>query len=189
MAGFFGKLPSRGDFVSRDLPRSFVDAMDRWFRDGLHTSKKMLGDKWFPHYQVMPVWHFFMGEAVLDNQAWLGTWIPSEDRVNRHYPLLMACPVDRVETIHDLRGYDDWLAEVTDLLIDALLESRDFEVLYDSFVALEPGEAPARNGCTGVPLFDMDDGWLGRNLFSDEPSQAKEFDRARIEPDCCVWQT
>lgn len=194
MAGFFGKLPSRGDFVSRDLPRDFVDAIDRWFREGLHTSKEMLGDDWFPRYQVMPVWSFFMGQAVLDDQAWLGTWIPSEDRVHRHYPLLMACPVTsaRVESIRDVRRYDEWLADVADLLIDTLLETRDFEVLNESFEALEPPATSARHRCTGVPLFDMDEDWFDTNLLGDAQSQAsqvKDIDGARIEPDYCVWQT
>ena len=28
MAGFFGKLPSKGDFVTRDLPRDFYQPFD-----------------------------------------------------------------------------------------------------------------------------------------------------------------
>ena len=30
--GFFGKLPSHGDFLSRRLPRSFVDPWDSWLQ-------------------------------------------------------------------------------------------------------------------------------------------------------------
>ncbi|RVA37347.1 type VI secretion system-associated protein TagF [Mesorhizobium sp. M7A.F.Ca.US.001.01.1.1] len=28
--GFFGKIPATGDFVSANLPRTFIDRWDRW---------------------------------------------------------------------------------------------------------------------------------------------------------------
>ena len=38
IVGFYGKMPSRGDFVRRGLPDSFVDPWDAWLQDMMaHT--------------------------------------------------------------------------------------------------------------------------------------------------------
>src|SRR4029434_3465373 len=35
IAGLFGKLPARGDFVRENLPRDFTDSWDDWWQRGL----------------------------------------------------------------------------------------------------------------------------------------------------------
>ena len=42
-AGFYGKLASRGDFVSRGLPQSFIAPWDSWLAAGLLASQASLG--------------------------------------------------------------------------------------------------------------------------------------------------
>jgi len=41
-AGFFGKLPSRGDFVSRYLPKSFLEPWDNWLQTAIAQSRQQL---------------------------------------------------------------------------------------------------------------------------------------------------
>lgn len=41
--GFYGKLRSHGDFVSRGLPHGFVQAWDAWLQTGLLTSQRRHG--------------------------------------------------------------------------------------------------------------------------------------------------
>lgn len=194
MAGVFGKLPLRGDFLSRELPREFIDGIDKWFREGLRESQRMLGDGWFPHYQVMPVWRFYLGPALLSNQAWLGVWIPSEDRVNRRYPLLAASPVANtlVASFRDLAVYEDWLDEVADTLVQALMEAEDVEVVCESLKRLEPHAERATSDCKSCSMFDMPEQWLGANLLGNQQShcvQKQNVSGALIEPDYCVWQS
>ena len=156
MAGFFGKLPSKGDFVTRDLPRDFYEPIDDWFRVGMQESKEELGDDWFPHYQVMPIWFFFMGEEVLGNCGWIGVWIPSADRVNRSFPLLMACTMDgsEVKSAGDLLAYQDWFQQASDLLLEGLEQTQEFDALCEAFEELEPytADAPTFHGLESAPV-------------------------------------
>jgi len=54
--GFYGKLASRGDFVSRALPQSFIGPWDSWLAAGLLASQNSLGGDWLNAYLVSPLW-------------------------------------------------------------------------------------------------------------------------------------
>ena len=41
--GLYGKLSDRGDFVSRRLPRAFVDPWDTWLQDSLARGREPMG--------------------------------------------------------------------------------------------------------------------------------------------------
>jgi len=89
-AGFFGKVPSHGDFVSRRLPAGFVAPWDAWLQAGLAESRVRLGERWLPLYLNSPVWRFALGAGVCGPQAWGGVVMPSVDRVGRYFPLTLA---------------------------------------------------------------------------------------------------
>jgi type VI secretion system protein ImpM len=75
-AGFFGKLPSTGDFVARGLPEGFVRPWDRWITrhvaplglpaDGLRFS------------------------LVSGGRCVAGVLLPSQDRLGRQFPLSLV---------------------------------------------------------------------------------------------------
>lgn len=88
--GFFGKVSSHGDFVSRRLPPDFVQVWDNWLQQCLHTSRQQLGPAWLAHYLSSPIWRFALDKGVIDQHAWAGVLIPSVDRVGRHFPLMIA---------------------------------------------------------------------------------------------------
>ncbi len=44
--GFFGKLPSHGDFVRRRVADDFVAGWDSWLQQCLAQSRETLGDAW-----------------------------------------------------------------------------------------------------------------------------------------------
>lgn len=90
--GFFGKVTSHGDFVSRRLPAAVVAAWDGWLQRCLVHSRAQLGAGWLAKYLTSPVWRFALAEGILGEQAWVGIMMPSVDRVGRHYPLLIAAP-------------------------------------------------------------------------------------------------
>jgi type VI secretion system protein ImpM len=93
-AGFFGKVPSHGDFLSRRLPRSFIGPWDDWLQLGLAESRLRLGQQWLPLYLNSPAWRFALGAGVCGPAAWLGVMIPSVDRVGRYFPLTLALSFD-----------------------------------------------------------------------------------------------
>jgi type VI secretion system protein ImpM len=89
-SGFFGKLPSRGDFVRGGLPRSFTEPWDAWLRDVLPASRAVLGDEWVPAWLEAPVWRFALAPDVCGPEQVLGLWMPSMDRAGRYFPLVLA---------------------------------------------------------------------------------------------------
>lgn len=88
--GFFGKLPCRGDFVSRNLPRSFLDPWDRWLQHGMAAAKAALDDAWPHSFIDGPSWQFVVAAGILGPQAVVGSLAPSCDRVGRLFPLTIA---------------------------------------------------------------------------------------------------
>ena len=88
--GFYGKVPSRGDFVGIGLPTGFVRAWDEWVQRGFVASRAILGERWLPAWLQAPVWRFALHPGACGPDAALGLWMPSVDRVGRHFPLVFA---------------------------------------------------------------------------------------------------
>jgi type VI secretion system protein ImpM len=88
--GYFGKVPSHGDFVSRGLPPHLVAAWDTWLQACLHASRQQLGDRWLTHYLTSPVWRFAIAPGILGAEGLGGVMMPSVDRVGRYFPLMIG---------------------------------------------------------------------------------------------------
>ncbi|MCV6611439.1 MAG: type VI secretion system-associated protein TagF [Amphritea sp.] len=144
--GFYGKMPCRGDFVSRGLPRGLVDGFDQWFQQGMHTARAMLGDQWQTRYSIAPIWRFFISPGVFDQHAWVGVFIPSVDKVGRQFPCLIALPVpQRIATYEQLLAQDSVYLRVEDLLLDSLELDFNFDHFSEQVdtLALRPVSPPA----------------------------------------------
>lgn len=89
-AGWFGKIPSLGDFASRRLPMSFLEPWDEWLSSELSEARLVLGDTWAATYAQAPIWCFSLGAGAVDDHAWHGILVPSFDRVGRQFPLTIA---------------------------------------------------------------------------------------------------
>jgi len=105
--GWFGKLPSLGDFASRRLPEAFVQHWDRWLQRGLVATRTQLGEHWLDVYLVAPVLRFWVAPGALGEQAWAGLMMPSVDRVGRQFPLTIAQPLQPLAAALASR---DWFA-------------------------------------------------------------------------------
>jgi type VI secretion system protein ImpM len=93
VVGFYGKIPSRGDFVRSGLPHGFLDPWDRWMQQGIAASQKALGDEWLPAWLEAAIWSFALAPGVCGPDAVLGLWMPSVDRVGRHFSLTLAAVI------------------------------------------------------------------------------------------------
>lgn len=109
-AGFFGKLPSAGDFVQRRLPASFVDAWDQHFEGAVAQSRAVMVGDWHEAYQASPVWRFLLSPRVCGDAAWLGVMGPGTDRVGRCFPMVIAnaLPADSHSCRQALLHGDHW---------------------------------------------------------------------------------
>ncbi|MGZ4960294.1 MAG: type VI secretion system-associated protein TagF [Methylomonas sp.] len=94
VTGFYGKLPSHGDFLSRRLPRQFIEPWDRWLQDGVAASQEKLGKNWLNTFLVSPIWEFALSPGLCGEHAWAGVVMPSVDKVGRYFPLTLAAKVD-----------------------------------------------------------------------------------------------
>ncbi len=107
--GFYGKIPSAGDFVTWNLPRVFVERWDRWMSMELRDRPEQ--DALNPR-----VWRFAVSSGIFCPEPCAGAWRMSEDRVGRRYPLAVvligSCP----------DGADPWYDGVADLLSSAIEE-------------------------------------------------------------------
>jgi type VI secretion system protein ImpM len=100
--GFFGKLPSRGDFVRFGLSQSATTAWDQWLQAVLPKAEAWFGDNWSEIWRAVRPWRFTFGPGVCGPVSLSGLWLPSIDKVGRTFPLLIAAEVaPMVDTFFD----------------------------------------------------------------------------------------
>jgi type VI secretion system protein ImpM len=140
--GWYGKLPTLGDFASRRLDPDFIEPWDVWLGEGLAAQREALGDDWLDAYLSSPSWRFVLMPGVLSpqqNQAMAGVLMPSVDRVGRYFPLTLATPMPvpprSASEIELLLG---WLHRLEDVAIDALQDDWTIEQLDEALEQLPP---------------------------------------------------
>lgn len=150
-AGYFGKIPTQGDFMSRRLPRQFIELWDGWLQQGLSKSQKQLKDQWLDKYLNCPVWWFGLSAGLCDDNDWLGVIIPSVDRVGRYFPLTIAAPFPPVASAYfAMVQADEWMRKVENIALYALNEQFDLQHFHDLLDDLgDPNEY-----CAPPPLFN-----------------------------------
>lgn len=90
LLGYYGKVPTHGDFVGKGLPRSFREPWDAWVQAVMNTSRQQMGEEWIQHYLTCPLYRFALTGGLCGEQAWLGVIIPSVDQVGRYYPMTLC---------------------------------------------------------------------------------------------------
>jgi type VI secretion system protein ImpM len=144
--GFCGKLPARGDFVGAGLPRHFVEPWHDWLQRSLAESRGLLGVRWVSAWLEAPVWRFALPSGLCGPDPVLGLWMPSVDRVGRHFPLTLAAVLPGGETAALLDGGAGFLAAAEAAGLDALSSDLPPDALLarvTEAAAAEIGEAAA----------------------------------------------
>jgi type VI secretion system protein ImpM len=128
--GWFGKLPSLGDFASRRLPGAFVHGWDEWLQDGLVSARDAMGEGWLGR-QDTGGRRFWLGPGVLCESSWTGLILPSADRVGRMFPLTIAAPLAArsrsLAIALSAHGWFDAIDAVARRVRDAGLPVKDLE--------------------------------------------------------------
>lgn len=158
--GFFGKLPSHGDFIERGLPHAFLAPWDRWLQAAIAESRQLLGTAWLEHYLVAPIWRFALSPGICGPDAWLGLAMPSVDRVSRYFPLTVAMPAGPgAPPLADLIRADSWLGRCEEAALGALDARTDADTLAELLRTLEPAPPtppsaapPGGGGCSAWQL-------------------------------------
>ena len=88
-SGFFGKVPARGDFLSRRVPPSVAPAWETWLQE-LTVSVRESGERgWQDAWLTAPLWHFTLGRSLAAPLGAAGVLIASADRVGRLFPFTL----------------------------------------------------------------------------------------------------
>lgn len=176
--GWFGKLPTVGDFVSRRLPQDVIDWWDSWLSLGLAALRERHADDWQAQFLAAPVWRFVLAPGVapgkLGQHAWAGVLIPSVDSVGRYFPLTLLAPLagwpldpadgealgwwlERLERTAVDALHDDWSIERLEAELDADPQRRappsaaDLDLAQDRVIFA--ADALASMGVAGRRLF------------------------------------
>jgi type VI secretion system protein ImpM len=149
--GAFGKVTVKGDFFTRDLPKSFVAPWDSWLSQVIAGSQDLLGDAWAQCYLEAPIWRFALAPGLAGPRPVVGILMPSVDRVGRYFPLTLAhllgygAPLTRAI----LEGVS-WFHELENIALSSLEDDFDF------------ARFEARLGKLGLPFSDADSDHAGQ---------------------------
>jgi serine/threonine-protein phosphatase Stp1 len=90
MTGFYGKLPSYGDFVRRGLAQSFVQPWDHWLQTCVAVARDSLGPEFDALWAAAPPWRFRLEAGVCGASPVAGVLLMSHDLVGRQFPMTLA---------------------------------------------------------------------------------------------------
>ncbi len=107
--GFFGKLPTHGDFISSALGSRLKSELDRWVQNGLIALEARLGSDWRRLFHATKAWRFVVGKGIWAPSTIAGVLLPSRDRVGRSFPLIIAVQLQHFSgELRDLCEDDGW---------------------------------------------------------------------------------
>jgi type VI secretion system protein ImpM len=161
--GFFGKVPTQGDFVSRRLPPALRSTLDKWLSSSIAASKRQMGERWLPAYLKAPLWRFVFGPGLAGPDAALGVIMPSVDRVGRYFPMVLAAEMPECRRPGRLfRSAGHWFDAAEALLLSSLEDDFDIETFDSRALALAPpsydhGSSQSATGMACITLEDADD--------------------------------
>jgi type VI secretion system protein ImpM len=120
LPGWYGKMPSLGDFSQRGLPTSFVSQWDHWLAQCMLASRTALGDAWLETYLTSPIWRFYLLSGVIGEPIWAGILMPSVDRVGRYFPLTLAAAIPAIGVDLRFEHAANWFADLEQQAIATL---------------------------------------------------------------------
>jgi len=171
-AGLFGKLPARGDFISRTIDRDLLRPLEDWLLPLVQTARSLLGDGWNAAWHHAPAWRFWIGPDILQGDwkrnmrshdrpgAVTGVLLPSADRQGRHFPLVLVLADDHARLMPPpvLSPPDrPWYAQC-DRLLEAARAGRDLAQVEAELSTLRAPRLPDRAADMG-PLLAQTSLW------------------------------
>jgi len=130
--GFYGKLPTYGDFIQKRLPKDFINPWHEWLQAGMMACREKDPEGWMSYYLNCPAWSFVLSGGICGEQAVAGVTIPSVDRVGRYFNFTMASilPED-IEPAVFANSQSDWLDGIENLALSVLEDELDQDRIED----------------------------------------------------------
>lgn len=137
--GWYGKLPSLGDFASRRLAHELIEPWDAWLAEEIGELRNGYPDHWLQAYLDSPTWRFVLGTGVLgahQAQPLAGILMPSVDRVGRYFPLTIVAPLPGLpRRAEHAEALFNWLHALDDIAADAMQEDWPIDALEQALAA------------------------------------------------------
>jgi type VI secretion system protein ImpM len=127
--GFFGKIPARGDFLSRRVPQSVARPWDDWLGMFTLAVREAAGSEWPEAWLTAPLWRFTLGGSIAPPDGAAGVLVASVDRVGRMFPFTVIGPSAGVPAAQ-------WFDTVETLVLRALDDAFDPDTLDTALIAL-----------------------------------------------------
>ena len=135
--GFYGKLPTHGDFLRRRVSDGFVAAWDEWLQQGLSATRAALGERWLEVYLTSPAWRFACAAGACGPRPVVGVMAPSVDRVGRYFPMTIVAERQSEEGLGAAFEAEDFFASAERLIIATLeADTIDFDEFDEKVQAL-----------------------------------------------------
>ncbi len=139
--GFFGKLPSYGDYVARALPASFLTPWEEWLQGVWQSGWDRFGHVWPSLVGEGPVWRFALEAEVCGPHPVAGLLMPSTDRLGRVYPFCLVTAVpSRTDPAALPVSASTWYGQAESLLRRALTPNLDLDDFAAQVSDLGPPE-------------------------------------------------
>lgn len=149
--GFFGKVPAVGDFVSRRLPRAFLNPWDHWLQSAIARSREQLAQAWLDNYLSSPIWRFALSSRVAGPLPCTGILMPSVDKAGRYFPFTLAALLPVRVNLFELAGSSQSWYEGAEAVALSVLEETppDMESLDQQILELGMIDTNSANGNEG----------------------------------------
>lgn len=131
--GFFGKVPTVGDFVQRNLATPVAASVDAWLQEGMYLLGQQ-GQAFHDRYMVSPISCFVLPQRVWADQAVAGLIMPSVDRVGRLFPFVFLQSLAADQPIN-LGRLSNELEGAGDIAIHAVQQRLSPDELYQRLLA------------------------------------------------------
>jgi type VI secretion system protein ImpM len=149
--GLYGKIPVRGDFVTRRLTPRFTETWDTWLQNALSASKEQLGDRWLEIYLTSPIWRFLLSPGICGPESWVGILMPSVDKVGRYFPLTLAASPSTIQRqLEIFLNAAGWFDRLEQLALSALEENIDLAELDGSLKDHKFPDQPSTDGLSAI---------------------------------------
>lgn len=193
--GFFGKVPVVGDFVSRRLPRDFINPWDQWLQAAIVSSREQLAEAWLENYLGSPIWRFALSAEVAGSLPVSGILMPSVDKAGRYFPFTLATLLPaNFNIFHIACTPQEWYEAAEVVALSALEDTPpDMETLDEQVIALGPlAEGESEFNSTAIEEEDLKPWHLPIPSVSDLADSMPELVKQMMElrfDDYSLWWT
>ncbi len=154
--GYFGKVPSVGDFVSRNVASGLREGFDDWLQHALEASRTQLKDGWLNAFLTSPVWRLVLDRQYEPDTLTVGIMIPSVDKVGRYFPFCIFMQMDRMQLdAAFITDCDMALDSLEDLVLSVLEPDFDLEY-FDYQLAAVAKKFMSGDGSGLEQIFEID---------------------------------